>query len=253
MSTDIERPAGTAGGNCGAQVAVRHNGQAAVATCTDHGSGHYDPALDLSWPAGSGALVRERPAPGPDGVCEDCEHPCGPGGCGCPDECPAQRAEPAPGTAGEACGGTMATCQDDAHLGHRLDGRPYLDEPAPGTSGPAVQRVLLGSPGELRPGDVVVETEWDDATEWQIVVDRTAAAIPQRDHGPGRCVSVDDANRVLAETRGSTEDAVHRVLDLADAVDREIAAQHQAGELTFHGLGAGSVARRIRAAVAGPE
>lgn len=56
-----ERPAGTVpGADCGAQVATRHDGQAAVATCTQHGFGHYDPVLDLSWPAGDGELVCEE-------------------------------------------------------------------------------------------------------------------------------------------------------------------------------------------------
>lgn len=53
-SSLTERPAGSLPGNCGALVAVHGRG---VATCTQHGLGHYDPVLDLSWPDGEGTLV----------------------------------------------------------------------------------------------------------------------------------------------------------------------------------------------------
>lgn len=65
-SSLTELPAGSLPGNCGALVAVPGRG---VATCTQHGLGHYDPVLDLSWPDGEGAFVGSfalcaAPAPG---------------------------------------------------------------------------------------------------------------------------------------------------------------------------------------------
>lgn len=59
--TVIEHPA-VPGSNCGAEVVVRHNGEPRIATCTEHGLGHYDPELDVSWPAGPGRLLTEADA-----------------------------------------------------------------------------------------------------------------------------------------------------------------------------------------------
>lgn len=51
----IEEPPGSAPDeNCGARV---HVDGTQWATCTDHGLGHHDPQLDISWPAGEGPLV----------------------------------------------------------------------------------------------------------------------------------------------------------------------------------------------------
>jgi hypothetical protein len=53
--------------NCGDRVRTSRG----VAVCTDHRMGHYDPVMDLSWPAGRGPFVMaptSRPVSAQDGV-----------------------------------------------------------------------------------------------------------------------------------------------------------------------------------------
>lgn len=64
---------------CMARQTDRTRIDAPVYNCTlptGHDGPHADGGYRWEWP---------EAAP----LCEDCEHPCGPGACGCPDECPA--------------------------------------------------------------------------------------------------------------------------------------------------------------------